>query len=420
MNSRISTAALLIVSALAICGRALADCPLGSAYDAGKALEKGQALEAQGKKAEALSMYVRAQAEVCDEGGNPYRAPAAKRGAPLGLELGTAAEKGGDLQNARGYYEMGGHYARADVMVVQLARAERDNSNEYVQARTHFEQRAQLAEAKRKGGASSTSYAPDPKLVAEVNAMPKQAIDRFWKAEQGAFNEQFLVDFVKLSRSMVSDPTDMAANQRAAAEQNAFMQKWKQDFMQVSHDSLDQMQRWAKASGDAALEKSTLALVNQRADQHAQILVQKYFGSPALFQKAIAFVPLTGADEGKEKARTAGIKAQAVKLGDEENAKQNYLLAIGYYQAGGDEVKAKATQDKLSQLVAQKMKPAMDQAQSQADALKREFSDPQKVQAMKDQAEAAKKAMQQQQAANAKSASARKKGADDLEKELGL
>ena len=53
MNSRLSTAALLIVSALAVCGRALADCPLGSAYDAGKAYEKGQQLEAQGKKAEA-------------------------------------------------------------------------------------------------------------------------------------------------------------------------------------------------------------------------------------------------------------------------------------------------------------------------------------------------------------------------------
>jgi hypothetical protein len=412
MNSRLSTAALLLVSTLAICGRALADCPLGSAYDAGKALERGQALEAQGKKEEALSEYVKAQAEVCDPV-NPYRAPAAKRGAPLGLELGTAAEKRGDLWNARSFYEMGSHWVRADQIVVQIARADRDNPSEYVNAHTHFERRAELA-------ANSKSYSPDPRLVAEVNAMPKQAIDRFWKTEQGAFNEQFLADFVKLSRIMVSDPTDMVAAQRAGAEQNAFMQKWKQDLMQVSQDSLDKMQRWAKVSGDAALEKSTLALANQRADQHAQILVQKYYGSPALFETAIKFVPLTGAEESKRSARIAGIKAQAVKLGDEENAKQNYLLAIGYYKAGGDDAKAKATQDKLSQLVAQKMKPGIAQAQKQAEALKQQFSDPKQIEAMKAQAEAAKKAVQQQQAANAKSADARKQGTDDLEKELGL
>src|SRR5262245_32857316 len=107
MNYRISTAALLLVRALATWRRGLgarADCPLGSAYDAGKALERGQALEAQGKKAEALSEYVRAQADVCDEAGNPYRAAAAKRGAPLALELGTAAEKAGDFQHARSFF----------------------------------------------------------------------------------------------------------------------------------------------------------------------------------------------------------------------------------------------------------------------------------------------------------------------------
>ena len=420
MNSRIYTAALLLVSALAICGRAMADCPLGSAYDAGKALERGQALESQGKKAEALEEYVKAQAEVCDDV-NPYRAPAAKRGGPLALELGTAAEKAGDFHHARSFYEMGSHWARADVTVMQIVRAERDNPNEYVMARTHFKQRARLAEAKRKAGAATTPYAPDPKLVAEVNAMPKQGIDRAWKAEQGAYNEQYFADFVTLSQNMISDPTDMAATQRSAAGQSAFMQKWNyQDLTQVSLDSLQKMQRWAAATDDAALAKSTLTLVAQRADQHAQVLVQKFSGAPVLLEQAIAFVPYTGADEGKAKARITSIKTLAVKLGDEANARQNYLLAIGYYKAGDDDAKAEATEQKMNQLVAQKMKPAMDQAQKQADELKKQFSDPAKVQAMKDQAQAAKKAMQQQQAANAKSASTRKKGADDLEKELGL
>jgi len=417
MNSRVSTAALLIVSALAVCGRAMADCPLGSAYDAGKAYEKGQALEAQGKKAEALEEYVKAQAEVCDPV-NPYRAPAAKRGAPLGLELGTAAEKAGDFMHARSFYDMGSHYARADLALMHTVRAEKDNPSEYVNARTHFENRARLAAATSK---TASPYSPDPKLIAEVNAMPKQAIDRAWKQEQGAYNEQYFADYVKLVQNRVIDPTDMAATQRSAAAQNEFVQKWHgRELAQESHDSLEKMQRWAEVTDDAALRKSTLALAAQRADQHAQILMQKYSGAPALLEKAIGFVELTGVEEGTAKARVAGIKAQAVKLGDEANARASYLLAIEYYKVGGDKAKADATEAKASQLMKQKLQPAVDKATAQAEELKRQFSDPAKVQAMRDQAEAAKKAIQQQQAQSATQSASRKKSADDLEKELGL
>jgi hypothetical protein len=416
MNSRISTAALTI--ALAVCGRsAMADCPLGSAYDAGKAYEKGQALEAQGKKAAALEEYVRAQAEVCDPV-NPYRAPAAKRGAPLGLELGTAAEKAGDFLHARSFYEMGSHYARSDLAFMHYVRAEKDNPSEYVNARTHFENRARLAAMTSK---TASPYSPDPKLVAEVNAMPKQAIDRAWQQEQGAYNEQYLADYVKLIRNMPIDPIDMAATQRAAAAQNEFVQKWHgRELVEESHDSLEMMRRWADVTDDAALQKSTLALAAQRADQHAQILVQKYSGAPALLDKAIAFVPLTGADEGKANARIASIKAQAVKLGDDANARSSYLLAIQYYKVGGDEAKADATEAKASQLMKQKLQPTLDKAQAQAEELKKQFSDPAKVQAMREQAEAAKKAIQQQQAQSATQSASRKKSTDDLEKELGL
>jgi hypothetical protein len=250
--------------------------------------------------------------------------------------------------------------------------------------------------------------------------MPKQAIDRAWTKEQGAYNEQYLADVVKLTQSMVIDPTDMAATQRSAASQNEFSKKWNgRELVQESQDALEMMRRWAEVTDDAALRKSTVALVTQRADQHAQILAQKYSGAPTLLEKAIAFVPLTGADEAKASARIAGIRAQAVKLGDAANAQEKYLLAIAYYRAGGDKAKAEATEAKASQLMKQRLQPAVDKATAQAEALKKQFSDPAKVQAMRDQAEAAKKAMQQQ-AQNATQAAARKKSTDDLEKELGL
>jgi hypothetical protein len=300
---------------------------------------------------------------------------------------------------------------------MHTVRAERDNPSEYTSARAHFENRARLAAATAK---TATPYVPDPKLVAEVDAMPKQAIDRAWTKEQGAYNEQYLAEFVKLTQNMVVDPTDMAATQRSAAAQNEFLRKWHgRELVQESQDALEMMRRWAGVTDDAALQKSTLALVTQRADQHAQILVQKYSGAPALLEKAIAFVPLTGVDEAKANARIAGIKTQAVKLGDDANAHEKYLLAIAYYRAGGDKAKADATEAKANQLLEQKLQPAVDKAQAQAEELKKQFSDPAKVQAMRDQAEAAKKAIQQQ-AQNATPSASRKKSADDLEKELGL
>ena len=85
-----------------------------------------------------------------------------------------------------------------------------------------------------------------------------------------------------------------------------------------------------------------------------------------------------------------------------------------------ESAKSEALQAKMSQQTMQKLQPSIDQAQKQAAELKKQYGDPAKVQAMREQAEAARKAMQQQQAqANAKSAS-NKKSAEQLERELGL
>ena len=63
------------------------------------------------------------------------------------------------------------------------------------------------------------------------------------------------------------------------------------------------------------------------------------------------------------------------------------------------------------------MQPSIDQARKHAEEMAKEYSDPAKVEAMRKQAEAARKQMQDQQAA---SKANNKKAADDLEKELGL
>jgi myosin heavy subunit len=155
----------------------------------------------------------------------------------------------------------------------------------------------------------------------------------------------------------------------------------------------------------------------QRADQHAQLLVQKYSGAPELLEDAMDFITMQSLEKTTTDARVASIETQAAKLGDDASAKKRYLLASEYYDVAGEPAKAQAAREKQNQVAMQKMQPSIDQLQRQAAELQKQYSDPAKVQAMREQAEAARKSIQQQQAA---SKAANKKGADDLEKQLGL
>ena len=79
--------------------------------------------------------------------------------------------------------------------------------------------------------------------------------------------------------------------------------------------------------------------------------------------------------------------------------------------------KARASQELSQQAAMSKMQPSIDQMRKQAEEMQKAYSDPAKVEAMRQQALAAQKAIKAQQQANAKNAG---KSADDLEKELGL
>jgi hypothetical protein len=113
----------------------------------------------------------------------------------------------------------------------------------------------------------------------------------------------------------------------------------------------------------------------------------------------------------------AAVGALALKLGSEADAKDRYVLAASYYQVADADAKAEAVRERGRQVAMKKMQPQIDQMRKQADAIQKEYSDPAKVAEMQKQAQAAAKAMQQQQA-GAKASN--RKGAEDLEKELGL
>jgi hypothetical protein len=88
-------------------------------------------------------------------------------------------------------------------------------------------------------------------------------------------------------------------------------------------------------------------------------------------------------------------------------------------QVAAMRAQAEATRKNLQQqqLAMQKMQPTLDAARKQAEELQKQFGDPTQVAAMRQQAEAARKNLQQQQQQAQKR---NKQSADELEKELGL
>jgi hypothetical protein len=305
-------------------------------------------------------------------------------------------------------------------MFMAVTRTKADEPSAFQAAREYFDTRSIESFQSNNAAAikAAGAYKPDPKLIAEVMAMPAKGFERAAQREAAAFNEAYLREYVQMIQSRADDVTDAAAIQRTVNAAQAFAQKWRdEDPMKSSREALQAMRMWGLNGGGERLAKQAEAAFTQRADQHAQLLVQKYSGAPKLLDDAMTFIAMQSLEQSKTDARVGAIKAQAAKLGDEASAKKRYLLAAEYYDVAGDSAKAQAAREQQNQLATQKMRPQIDAAQRQAAELQKEFSDPAKVQAMREQAEAARKSIQQQQAS---SKAANKKGADDLEKQLGL
>jgi hypothetical protein len=418
MNHKITTAALLL-GALLSAGTAFADCPGPFVRDMKRAYDNAKASESLGKREDALFFYHGAQGSVC-ENNNPYEADAAKRAAPLGLELGAAAEKRGDFDKARQLYEAGGHFAAADRAFMQSIRPKALEPGAYKSGKDHFYNRTETWFAQNNAAALKVTgaYRPDPKLIAEVDAMPAKGIASAIQNEAANFNEELLRDYVQVAQAQPDDPTDANALQRMISAQQAFTQKWKSNgSVKTSQEALQTLRTWSITVEDKNLAATVAAKVAQISEQRATTLRQKYFGAPQFLRDAMDYYFLPASDNSTVEPKVAVVRAQALKLGDEANAKNRYGLAGAYYDVADADDKAEAVRERGRQAAMKKMQPSIDQMRKQADAVAKEFGDPAKVAEMQRQGEVARKAMQEQQA-GAKANN--RKGAADLEKELGL
>jgi hypothetical protein len=409
---------LLAVACLVAMGNALADCAADyTVQDAQRFYSEAQQLERAGKVRGALAKYVVAQSYTCDT--NPVEADAAKHAAALALPLGTAAERKSDFQDAFDLYDAGGHYAAADRALMSLVRAKPDDPSLFTKAREVLEYRALPAFGSNHKAllAVTGAYRPDAKNLAEVIAMPAAGVQRALQKETAVLSEQYLRDRVQLKQSVPDDPTDARAMQKVMLAQQNFTQKYSTDPLKASRDALDLAYRWSVASNDQAFSRKVARELAERRELRASTLAQKFSGDPSLLEVAIDYYGGEGVDQAADAARVPPLKAQALKLGDAAMAAKRYTLAINYYDVADADAKAQAARDAQQRVAMARMQPSIDQMKKQAEALQKQYSDPAKVQAMRDQARAMEARFRQQQQANAKRGA---KKADELEKELGL
>lgn len=417
MNAKLATAVLFIGASLLI-GRAFADCAGDTLDDKKRSYERARAAESAGKKDEALRAYSAAQGYAC-EPHNPYEADAAQRAAQLGMELGTAAEEKGDLKRAFQAFEDGGHYAIADRVFMQITRAQPDNPGAYESALAHYRNREGAFVSNNAAAIKATGgYKADPKYMAEVKAMPARGLERALQKEQAEFNQPYLREYVQLMQSRPDDVLDNEAMQRWGDSYQAFARKWQRDdFLKGSRDSLRLARTWGRNSDDESVRELAESRFTTLVEQRATTLRTAFHGAPKLLDEAMDYYRLRGSDNPDLEGELRAIRSQALQLADLANSKQRYTLAAEYYGVADDEAKAKAALAKSQQLAMQKLQPAIDETRKQAEELQKQFGDPARVEAMRRQAEAARKSLQQQRA-NAEKDNRRR--AEDLEEELGL
>lgn len=171
--------------------------------------------------------------------------------------------------------------------------------------------------------------------------------------------------------------------------------------MRASRQAWDLAHAWASATSDLALTAKIELQLRQRVEQCVATLTSNYSGVPELLEGAMDYQYTSRLEDSAAKARVAAIRTQASKLGDDASARNRLGFAAEHYDVAGDDAKANAARERQKKLAMDKMQPSIDQMRKQGEQIQKEFSDPAKVQAMREQALAMQKSLQQQKQVNA-------------------
>jgi hypothetical protein len=348
--------AALACSLLAAAGSSFADCAADATVaDVQRLYAAAQKFEHEGRDDRAFHAYVVAQQYTCDA--NPVAVPAAQRGAVLGLELGSVAEKNGAFDRAFAIYEEAGQYAAADRALMSLLRTRPDDPSLFERARRTLEDRSSgaFAQNNRIRLQAAGNYVPNPKLLVDVLKMPALGVQRALEKESGILNDEYLSDYVRVVQARPDDPTDAAALQAAASLQRLFVQKWPGDQLKESHAAIDLARSWAAVVNDETQRVTFEAQYRQRIEQRVALLTKSFSGAPALLETATDYLQSSSFEDKDRAGRIVAVRTLAARLGDAAIAKQRFSLAADYYDVAGQDRKADAARERMQQLAMNKV-----------------------------------------------------------------
>jgi hypothetical protein len=388
--------ACLLVAAMGTLGAeiTMADCAADATVaEVRAAYARGQQREKGGDLRGALGDYANAQQYTCEL--NPVDADAARSAARLSMPLATAAKARGDHAAAFELLELGGHFAAADSALLAWIATQPDDPALYAKAKRHFEYRALAAFQENEELRLSIlgAYKVDPRHLALVKAMPVRGAERALADEAAAFDEAYLAGYQDLIRSRPENTTDVAVLQQFTVRAQAFHASHPDDALRASLQALQRVQAWEREADP----KTATALGKfrvERATARATLLTTRFADTPALLERAMDYLAHGTGDSALREPGLQRVRQQAEALGDGAAAKQSFQLAIEYYGIARADAKADRLQAQRQALAQQQMQPSIAAMQRQAEALRAQYSDPQKIAEMKRQALEAQRALQ--------------------------
>jgi tetratricopeptide (TPR) repeat protein len=135
---------MMVAGVMALTGTAFGgeNCAGGARLDEVKAFfETGKNYEKAGELKKAAGSYDQALTFACDAQ-NPEVLEVAKRLSPIVLNFANDEEQRGNYEGAYWWFELGGHYAAADRMMLKILRAAPNDPQTVERVRRHFEGRS--------------------------------------------------------------------------------------------------------------------------------------------------------------------------------------------------------------------------------------------------------------------------------------
>src|SRR5690606_437572 len=197
----------------------------------------------------------------------------------------------------------------------------------YQRALEHYRNRAEPSFQSNNAAALRVTgaYTPDPKYMAEVQAMPAKGVERALARERQAFNEQQLREYVALIQARPDDMLNTEAAMRWMNEMAAYEKKWQgTDPADASRRALHQLRMWGMNGNDddlrARVEQQWASLVEQRATT----LRTAFHRAPKLLDDAMDYYRVLGSEHPDLEGKIAAIRSQARQLGAEAESQRRY------------------------------------------------------------------------------------------------